>query len=385
MTLDRTTARMFKGIVFTLVLAAAFIGLYAFMAPSEADIERAAARVRSERHPPERRDPFFAWPQVTRWHFVTHLPIAGEVNRYRWRAQAEYAHSLDPDRDRMVNFQLETLGGEDRIKLVSPIVLFNKKARILSSEVPTRVTFSWGTVDSDTMRLELDSVNAFFDENVLVEAVREKAPGGFFGADGTNDDSSNDTGNAADDAADDAEQGDTDAAESAKAPLRITADHFEILAAKDTGIFTGNVVAKDKSGTIWADKMIVLYYSDAEKKADPSRTGMKRVTCIGHVRIDQKTEQAKCDQAVFDIQTNIVTMTKSKTAQVVYRKEDGDDKLQILADKVIIDRNPGGKTQWHDNVKVVDFSESRESFLGVPEKDTETETPRDDASGPTQD
>ena len=363
MPLDRTTVRMFKGIALVPAIAAVLVFLYAVLHPSEADIERAAEELRLERRQPQQRDPNYAWPEITRLNFVTKLPIPGDVNQYHWRAQGDLAYSVDRDRDCIVNFRLVTLGADKPIELVSPLALFDRKTRTLEAEVATEVTFSWGTVRSDTMRLDLDTTNAFFSENVVVE-VTNTAESGLTGGGTDTTDTEDDTEN------------DTKPAE--KQPLRITADHFEIRSAEDTGTFIDNVKAVDGSGTIWADKMTVEYYSDEEKAADPSRTGMKRVTCTGDVRIDQKTEQAKCEKAVYDVAANVITLMSTETTRVLYRKDDGEDKHQVLADTVIVDRNPGGKTRFVGNVEAQDFSETRESFFGETEKDE-----NNDGSGTT--
>ena len=362
-TLDRTTVRMLGGIALVMAIAAALVFLYAVIHPSEADIERAKHALDQERRPPQQRDPNYAWPKITRWDFTTQLPVPGKVNRYHWRAQGEFACSLDPDRDQMVNFQLDTPNADDPIKLTTPLAVFDKKARTLESETDTRVTFAWGTVRSERMRLELDTSNASFDQNVVVSVERNRAVG----------DGGGESGN---------EPQDTPAEAEEPEPLRITADHFEIHSGEDKGTFTGNVVARDSSGTIWADQMIVEYYTDEEKKADPGLTGMKRVTCIGNVRIDQKTEQAMCEKAVFDVTKNIITMEKSETAQVLYRKDDGNESYQVLADKVVIDRNPGGKAGFYGKTKSVVFSETTESFFGLEPEDEE---PTDDGGAGTTD
>ncbi len=368
MTLDPTTARTLKGAALALAVAAALVGLYLILSPSEADIQRAAEQLGTERQPQQKRDPYFAWPQITRWHFVTKLPIPGEINRYRWEARGEFAYALDRDCDRMVNFRLVTLESDEPIELVSPLVLFDKKARTLFGEAPTQVEFSWGTVRSQRMRLDLDAVDAFFDQNVVVDVIRNEAGTG--PGDTEADDSSGETGNGGDGAPPPAK----------KKPLRITSQHFEIRTAEDKAVFTTDVKAVDNTGTIWADTMIVEYYTDEEKQQDPSRTGMKRITCIGDVRIDQKTEQAKCEKAIYEVAANIITLLSTDTTRVLYRKDDGTDKHQVLANTVVIDRNPGGKTKFSGNVEVQDFSETRESFFGGLTADEENEAEDNGAS-----
>jgi hypothetical protein len=372
MTLDPATVRMFKGIGLVLALVAVALLLYAVLHPSEADIARAERQLGLERRPSGQLDPNFAWPQITRWHFVTHLPIPGTVNQYRWRAQGELACSLDRDHDRMMNFRLEALDAAKPIVLVSPVVLFDKKRRTLESEAATHVTFSWGTVQSNKARLDLDAVTATFDEAVVVDVDREEATDAGSAANGGANAGGAEAGGAG-----------AEAKPAEKKPLRITADHFEIITTEDKGIFTGNVQAVDSSGTIWADEMIVEYYTDKEKAADPSLSGMKRVTCTGHVRIDQKTEQAKCEKAVYEVTPNVVTLLSTETTQVLYRKDDGHDKHQVLADTVIIDRNPDGKTRFVGHVEVVDFSETRESFFGEEKKDKGTEAGDNAPTGTT--
>ncbi len=365
-TLDRTTVRMLGGIGLVMAIAAALVFLYAVIHPSEANIERAKRALDQERRPPQQRDPNYAWPEITRWDFTTLLPVPGKVNRYHWRAQGEFACSLDSDRERMVNFQLDTPNADEPIRLTTPLAVFDRKCRTLESETDTRITFPWGTVRSERMRLELDTSNASFDQNVAVSVERSRAIGN-----GEEEEPGN-------------KQGDdeTEAEEKEVESLRITADHFEIYSDEDKGIFTGNVVARDSNGTIWADQMIVEYYTDEEKEADPTLTGAKRITCTGNVRIDQKTEQAMCDKAVFDVANNIITMEKSETAQVLYRRDDGEQQTQIRADKVVIDRNPGGKALFSGKTEMVQFSETAQSFFGLEPKDEE---PTDDGGAGTTD
>jgi lipopolysaccharide export system protein LptA len=381
-TLDRTTVRMLGGVALVMAIAAALVFLYAVIHPSQADIEQAERALDQERRPAEQRDPNYAWPRTTRWDFTTHLPVPGTVNRYRWRAQGEFACSLDGDRDQMVNFRLDTPNAHEPIELTTPLAVFNKKARTLDSETDTRVTFAWGTVQSERMHLKLDTSNARFDENVTVMVERGRAIG-----DSGDDESGNEQGD--DESGNEQDDDETEAEKEEVKSLRITADHFEIYSDEDKGVFTGNVVATDSSdaieadNTIEADKMAVEYYTDEdrEKADDPSLTGAKLITCTGNVWIDWSTDQAMCDKAVFDLQKNTITMEKTETAQVLYRKDDGEEKYQVLADRVVMDLNPGGKTIFSGKTETVQFSETTESFFGLRPKDEEPTN--DDGAGTT--
>ena len=363
MKLDRTAVRMLGGIGFVLGVAGVLVCLCLLILPSEADIRRAEQALSREGQPRKpRKDARNAYTDVTRWDFSTRLPVPGGGDRYRWRASGEFARSLGPDRDRMVNFRLETSNVEDQIVLVSPMAVYDRKAQRLDSNAGAYVTFPWGSVRSNALRLELEHVDAYFDGDVVVDAV-ERGGLNTVGAQGGGEEGGTTNGAAGgNDGSDNAKTGDE---VEAKKPLRITSDHFEIHSAENKGVFTGSVVARDESGTIWADEMVVEYYTKEEKAADPTLTGMKRITCVGHVRIDQKTEQAMCERAVFDVPKNVITMEKSETGQVMYRKDKGDEKYEILADKVTIDRNPGGTTKFEGNTETTDFSETTEGFFGL--------------------
>ncbi|MBN1917419.1 MAG: hypothetical protein JW889_05880 [Verrucomicrobia bacterium] len=376
MTLDRSTARVLGGIGFVLGVAVVLVFLCLLILPSEADVRRAEEAIAREAHPKKRkRDSGYAFTDVTRWDFSTRLPVPGGGDRYRWRAAGEFACSLGPDRDRMVNFRLETSNVEDQIVLVSPMAVYDRKARRLVTDSGVHTTFPWGRVRSKSMQLELDHVNAYFDEDVIVDVIERDAFSIMASEEGGTGDDEPAGGNG------NSGPGGANAAE-AKKPLRITSDHFEIHSAEDKGVFRGNVVARDEGGTIWADEMIVEYYTKEEKAADPALSGMKRITCIGHVRIDQTTEQAKCERAVYDLPTNTITMEKSETAQVEYRNV--AQGYQIKADKVTIDRNPGGVTKFAGHQETTDFSETREGFFGLGAKDDAgNETSESDDAGTT--
>lgn len=392
--LDRTSIRMIGGIAFVVVFAAVLIIIYVAARPSEAEVEAAAAALKAEARPVKERDPY-AWPDVVRWEFSTVLPVADEVNAYHWRAQGGLACSLDRDRDRYINFHLDTPNAKDPIELNAPEAIFDRAARTLTSDAGAQVAFTWGNVTSTEMTIELDTTNAFFDRNVIV-VVTDKVDIGL-APDGTEATEDDDNDGAGTDEAAAGDDDDEEAEKPKKEPLTITAEHFEIDSANDTGTFIGNVIAKDGTGTIEADKMIVEYYSKEEKRANPELTGMKLITCIGHVRIDQsapagvdpetgeaigkKSELALCERAEFDVAKNTITMTKSEAKQVRYRKESADENIEITADEVVIDRNPGGRTLFTGHTKTVDFSPTREDFFGLVEKDGETET--DDDTGPT--
>jgi len=85
-----------------------------------------------------------------------------------------------------------------------------------------------------------------------------------------------------------------------KVPINITSN--QLIAQENIGLYTfiGNVIAKRKDATLYADKMEV--YKDKQ-------TGdVSKIICIGNVVITQPNKIAKADKAIYDLKNESVTL-----------------------------------------------------------------------------
>ncbi len=91
-----------------------------------------------------------------------------------------------------------------------------------------------------------------------------------------------------------------ESAKKEKIPINITSD--KLIAQENIGLYTfiGNVVAKRKDATLYADKMDV--YKDKE-------TGdVSKIVCIGNVVITQPNKIAKADKGIYELKDQKVTL-----------------------------------------------------------------------------
>jgi outer membrane protein assembly factor BamD len=85
-------------------------------------------------------------------------------------------------------------------------------------------------------------------------------------------------------------------------PLHITADMMEAFQKENRVVFKGHVVAKQEDITLFADEI------QAFLKGEEEGGGLKRVISRGNVKITQIDRVATCDEAIFDDETNTITM-----------------------------------------------------------------------------
>ncbi|MHB8908798.1 MAG: lipopolysaccharide transport periplasmic protein LptA [Syntrophales bacterium] len=99
-------------------------------------------------------------------------------------------------------------------------------------------------------------------------------------------------------------------------PIQIVSDRLEAYHEKRMVVFSGNAVATQGARTIRADRL-TLYYREEKKPAgqpagEPEGTGnLERVEAAGHVTITEGERIVTGDEAVFDQDTQKITMTGS--------------------------------------------------------------------------
>ncbi len=304
-------------------------------------------------------------PEVFRQDFWFGEPVAGEKDKYAWEVSGERSEPVDASTDRIFGFKGKLHERDEVVELSSPIVLFDKDNRLISSKKDVVLQTEWAKVEAPEILMDMNTSDTKFSGGVTTTIDREEAEKRHLGNEPPPAEGTPPAG---------APRSTDEAAKEKKkrTPLVITSRQLRMYSEKDLAIFIGNVVAKDESGVIYADRMEAYNYSDEETEKDPKLKGVKTVICIGNVKIDQLgVKQALCERAVYDAKSNTVHLYSDVQAgkKVVYRDE--KDKFQAKALEMILDRNknevtftgPGGKGE----VEVVDYNEDRKSFLGLME------------------
>lgn len=85
-----------------------------------------------------------------------------------------------------------------------------------------------------------------------------------------------------------------------KVPINITSD--KLIAQENIGLYTfiGNVVAKRKDATLYADKMDVY--------KDKATGDVSKIVCIGNVVITQPNKIAKANEGIYELKDQKVTL-----------------------------------------------------------------------------
>ena len=338
------------------------------------DTDLAAARrdLRNQSSPGA-RDAESVMPEISRRNFWFGEPLPGQKGRYRWEVTGDRSAPVNAQTDDIFGFKGKTLNRDEIIELSSPLVQLNRENRTLSSRDSVVVQLEWARIESREMLMDMESSDTRFSGGVTTEIDTEEAKKRQGGpvpspAVGEKTDAEAQAGT---DAGSPAEPEATEKPpeKKKKTPLVITSNELRMFAKKDLAIFIGNVVAKDESGVIVADRMEAVNYSDEETKKDPNLKGVKTVVCTGNVKIDQLgKKQALCQRAVYDAKTNMVHLYYDAETgkKVVYRDE--EQKWQAEAQEMILDRNQN-EVKFVGQVKTVDFNEDRKSFLGFMEPD----------------
>jgi lipopolysaccharide export system protein LptA len=295
-------------------------------------------------------------PAVSKWDFEIMFPIEGVAGSYHWKVKGAYAANRNEREQCIYSFTGETMDEKNPVRLISSEMIYIDDEKELYTTKPFFAQMGWGSISGKNMVLRLDRDTVEVRNGVEVALEVAELPEGVAGSLGAEIVSAEktETSEVKTEAKKDGEK---------QEQLVITSEKLKILGKEDKAIFTGDVVGRDKQGTISADVMEVQNYTKDERKADPAKNGVKTVVCKGHVKIDLPDQAAKCHYAIFDAAANTVTLIGSEVAnkyvQVEYWTKDGQ---QILCDKVIINRETK-EAEFIGNQKSTDYNPSKSSFL----------------------
>lgn len=107
---------------------------------------------------------------------------------------------------------------------------------------------------------------------------------------------------------------------SGKEPIKIDADRLDVFDSEKRATFTGNVVAVQGDTTIRCSALNVFYEQSAasasgqdtkvvEKKAGEGDNNIRKLDCQGPVTVVSKDQTATGQHALFDRDSNTVTLT----------------------------------------------------------------------------
>lgn len=339
--------RIFNGLFIILCFSGCFILLVYIFHTSAEDKKKCIDDTYNRLSLPDNEDTLASIPKVNKWGFEITLPVEGASGAYHWKVKGAFSTNKSDREQRIYGFVGETMDEKNKVKLLSPEMIFVDDENELYTRKSFYAEMDWGSITGSDMvlRLENDIVEVRKGAEVALEiaALPEEA-GNIIGDDDSPKDKKAKEGEASE-------------------QLVITSDKLKILGKEDKAIFTGNVVGRDKDGTISADVMEVQNYTKEERKADPSKNGVKSVLCKGRVKIDLTDQAAKCHLAIFDATNNTVTLIgtniDNKYVQVEYWTKDGQ---QILCDKMIINRETK-EVEFLGNQKSTDYNPSKSSFL----------------------
>jgi len=368
--MSRTARHNKGGVTDKVILLIAIWGAAAmFMAlfwVKESDLTAAREEIRRESSSPPDSGASVL-PEIYRRGFWFGEPVPGEKGKYQWEVSGKKSEPVDANKDRIFDFKGKLHDRGEIVELSSPIMLFDKENRVISSQDHVLLKTEWAKIEAPEMVMDMKTSNTKFSGGVTTTINRDEAEKRQVASSSSSSEKNP------------SEKGppsnDKSKKKKKRTPLVITSQQLRMYSQKNLAIFTGNVVANDESGIIYADRMEAYNYSDEEQKKDPKLKGVKTVICVGNVKIDQMgKKQALCARALYDAKANFVHLySDPKTGKkVVYRDE--EQKFQAKALEMILDRNknevtftgPGGKGE----VEVIDFNPDRKSFLGFmgPEK-----------------
>jgi len=314
-------------------------------------------------------------PDVRKWDFTISLPVEGASGIYHWTVSGAYSTTHRENEQLIYNFVGEVMDKENPVRLISPRMIFDDAREELRTNEPIFADLGWCSISGRGLRLKWKKDDIDVRDDVEVALERAELPEELGIADTVEAEDNGDHRNP-DVESDKKEDEDK---------IVITSDKLRILGVENKLIFTGNVLMRDKKGTIDAEKVEVLNYSKEETKADPIKKGIKFAICTDHVKIDLEDQAAKCHKAEFNAETNIITLFGTKVdgeyVQVEYWQKDEIEKdkgIQILCDKMTIDRVTK-EVVYEGNTRSTDFNPSKSSFLdfGLDEEDEQKDDSKD--------
>lgn len=158
-------------------------------------------------------------------------------------------------------------------------------------------------------------------------------------------------------------------------PINIEAEQLDVHDKDKTAIFTGKVVVTQGDTTMRCKKLVVFYVGqpgkdDAAKPVATSPEGgeqkIKKLEAHGDVVVNQNDQIATGDLAIFDMDTNLVTMTAPSSGSVVMTQ--GPNVLR--GSKLVVDMTTG-----FSRVEAGTTNNGRVQGLFVPSNNGQNQTP----------
>lgn len=96
-----------------------------------------------------------------------------------------------------------------------------------------------------------------------------------------------------------------------KAPIEINADALEVFQADKRAIFSGDVIAKQGTMTVKADKMTVYYAAkNSDKTSNPGISeAISKIELDGNVFLSTPAESARAKKGFYDTKSNFVSLS----------------------------------------------------------------------------
>lgn len=99
---------------------------------------------------------------------------------------------------------------------------------------------------------------------------------------------------------------------SGKDPIQIESDRLEVLEAESKAIFTGNVNVTQGPTLMKAGRMVVFYVKGDKGSAATGSSNIERLEVDDKVYIKSADQVATGDRGVFDMKTEIMTLSGSQ-------------------------------------------------------------------------
>ena len=93
-----------------------------------------------------------------------------------------------------------------------------------------------------------------------------------------------------------------------KQPIQVDADALEVFQEQQKAIFSGNVIAKQGTMTVKADRM-TIYYAGKQDDAKSQANSIKKIDLNGNVLLTSPGQSAKSSSGYYDTQKNLISLS----------------------------------------------------------------------------
>lgn len=150
-------------------------------------------------------------------------------------------------------------------------------------------------------------------------------------------------------------------------PVQIEAATLDVRDKEKIAIFTGNVHVIQGDTDLRTKKLIVYYEESDGKKGAPKtaqpgpggESQIKKLEAIGDVFVTQKDQTAQGDKGVFDMKTNLITLTGLPGKLVVVSQ----GKSVLQGERLVVNRETGMSRMEGGRVSGIFDTKSKEEGL----------------------